>query len=190
AIAKIEKAGARIVKLNLPGADEAYSIFKLGGLATSELSAFLNSELPDRIALLDSNIASRIRSADNTPAWEYIQRLNTLKNLSLAANESLAGVDTLLTPTVAISPPTLDSLKSTGAYRNANMLALRNTVISNFMSLCAITLPAGKDSNGMPVGLQLMGRSWTDAKLLAIAQSIEDQIGNSTEVLGLPPLPI
>ncbi|MBD3894601.1 amidase [Halomonas sp. ML-15] len=184
AILILESAGARIVKLNLPGADEAYSIFKLGGLATSELSSFLNSELPDRIAWLDSNIASRIKAADDTPAREYIQRLNSLKKLSLSADNSLCKVDAFLTPTVAISPPSLDSLKSAENYKAANVLALRNTVISNFMSLCAITLPAGKDSNGMPVGLQLMGRSWNDAKLLAIGQSVEDKIGTSRALLG------
>ena len=189
AIRQLEAAGTRIVTVNLPNTDEAYQLFQQGGLAASELVAFLNTELPDMIDALDPNVAARIKAADDIAAWEYVRRRNVIEALSASAGEQLSHIDALLTPTVAITPPTLDSLLPDGAYLEANMLALRNTVMANFMGLCALTLPVGKDAAGMPVGLQLLAGPWQEARLLAMGQAIEAKLGNSLAILGQPPTP-
>ncbi|GHA87980.1 amidase [Modicisalibacter luteus] len=189
AIRQLEAAGARIVTLDLPRTDEAYQLFQLGGLAASELAAFLNTELPDMMDSLDPNVAARIKAADDIAAWEYVRRRNMIEALSASAAERLAHVDALLTPTVAITPPTLDSLVPEGAYPKANMHALRNTVMANFMGLCGLTLPVGKDAAGLPVGLQLLAGPWQDARLLAVGRAIEDKLGNSLAILGEPTMP-
>lgn len=189
AIRQIEAAGARIVTVDLPRTDEAYELFQQGGLAASELAAFLKTELPDMIDVLDPNVAARIKAADDIAAWEYVRRRNVIETLSTSAAERLVHIDALLTPTVAITPPTLDSLVPEGAYPKANMHALRNTVMGNFMGLCGLTLPVGKDAAGMPVGLQLLAGPWQDARLLAVGQAIEAKLGNSLALLGEPPTP-
>jgi len=65
--------------------------------------------------------------------------------------------------------------------------ALRNTVIANFLGLCALTLPVGKDAAGMPVGLQVLGGPWQDANLLAVGQAIENELGSGLKILGQLP---
>lgn len=187
AIKRLEAAGARIVTLELPGIDEAYELFKLGGVAAAELAAFLKSELPEMIDSLDPNVAARVAAADTMPAWEYVRRRTILDSLYQSAAARMADVDAVLTPTVAITPPTLESLQPEGAYPKANMHALRNTVIANFLGLCALTLPVGKDAEGMPVGLQVLAGPWQDAKLLAIGQAIENELGTGLDILGQPP---
>ncbi|WP_035581140.1 amidase [Halomonas sp. TG39a] len=187
AIKKLEAAGARIVTLELPGIDEAYELFKLGGVAAPELAAFLKTELPEMIDSLDPNVAARVKAADDMPAWEYVRRRTVLDSLYRSAAARMADVDAVLTPTVAITPPTIESLAPEGAYPKANMHALRNTVIPNFLGLCALTLPVGIDAVGMPVGLQVLGGPWQDAKLLAVGQAIENELGTGLEILGQPP---
>ncbi|NYT70970.1 amidase [Halomonas sp. QX-2] len=187
AIKQLEAAGARIVTLELPGIDEAYELFKLGGVAAPELAAFLNTELPEMIDSLDPNVAARVKAADDMPAWEYVRRRTVLDSLAASAAARMADVDAVLTPTVAITPPTIESLQPEGAYPKANMHALRNTVIANFLGLCALTLPVGKDAAGMPVGLQVLAGPWQDASLLAIGQAIENELGSGLEILGQPP---
>lgn len=188
AIKQLEAAGARIVTLELPGNDEAYELFKLGGVAAAELAAFLKTELSEMIDCLDPNVAARVKAADDMPAWEYVRRRTILDSLYQSAAARMADVDAVLTPTVAITPPTLASLQPEGAYPKANMHALRNTVIANFLGLCALTLPVGKDAVGMPVGLQVLAGPWQDAKLLAIGQAIENELGTGLEILGQPPV--
>jgi aspartyl-tRNA(Asn)/glutamyl-tRNA(Gln) amidotransferase subunit A len=188
AIRGIESAGAHIVTLDLPRTEEAYTLFKQGGVAATELAGFLKTELPDIINKLDSNVAARIKASDETPAWEYVCRYHLINSLSDSAANCLESVDALLTPTVAITPPAVESLKCEGAYPKANMLALRNTMIANFMGLCALTLPVGKDAAGMPVGMQVLCGPWQERRLLSIGQAIEGKLGNSLSILGEPPI--
>ncbi|MCE9684264.1 amidase [Halomonas alkalisoli] len=189
AIRQLEAAGARIVSIELPDTDDAYELFQKGGVAAPELAAFLNTELPHMIEALDPNVAARIRAADDMPAWEYVRRRTLLDKLCQTAAKRLGQVDAVLTPTVAITPPTLESLAPEGAYAKANMKALRNTVMANFMGLCGLTLPVGRDATGMPVGLQLLAGPWQDARLLAIGQAIEAKLGSGVDILGEPPAP-
>lgn len=188
AIKQLEAAGARVVTLELPGIGEAYELFKLGGVAAPELAAFLKTELPEMIDSLDPNVAARVKAADDMPAWEYVRRRTLLDSLCASAATRMADVDAVLTPTVAITPPTIESLAPEGAYPKANMHALRNTVIANFLGLCALTLPVGKDAANMPVGLQIMAGPWQDARLLAIGQAVENELGTGLEILGQPPM--
>ena len=187
AIRQLEAAGARVVGIELPNTDDAYELFQKGGVAAPELAAFLNTELPHMIAGLDPNVADRIRAADDIPAWEYVRRRTVLDRLHGDAVARMNEVDAVLTPTVAITPPTLESLVPEGAYAKANMKALRNTVMANFMGLCGLTLPVGLDAAGMPVGLQILAGPWQDARLLAIGQAIEAKLGSGVDILGDPP---
>ncbi|MDR5886727.1 amidase [Vreelandella janggokensis] len=187
AIKQLEAAGARIVTLELPNTDDAFTLFQQGGVAAAELAAFLHTSLPEAIEALDPNVAARISATDGMPGWEYVRRRQMIDELSHKATEQLSQVDAILTPTVAITPPTLESLEPEGAYPKANMKALRNTVMANFMGLCALTLPIGKDAANMPVGLQVMAGPWQDARLLAIGKAIEERLGNSLDILGQVP---
>ena len=51
------------------------------------------------------------------------------------------------------------------------------TAFVNAAGACAVSLPAGLDGNGLPVGLQVVMASGRDADLFAIAASIEERLG-------------
>ncbi len=96
AIRQLEAAGARIVSLDLPRTDEAFTLFQQGGLAAVELAAFLKTQLPEAIDCLDPNVAARVKAADDIPGWEYVRRCDVLKSLSASAANRLTHVDALL----------------------------------------------------------------------------------------------
>jgi aspartyl-tRNA(Asn)/glutamyl-tRNA(Gln) amidotransferase subunit A len=106
------------------------------------------------------------------PAWEYIKRKDRYAALARGAAAALEGIDALVCPTVPISPPPIAEVTD-DAYMGLNLRMLRNTCVVNFLGLCAVTLPVGRDQIGMPVGLQLIGRPGAEARLLAIARAIE-----------------
>jgi len=184
ALRSLEKAGARLVRFDLSGLDEIFEVFLKGGVAAPELAAFIRKELPDIVPDLDPNVVARLRTAEELPAWEYIHRLELIKRLSSIAAMELEGVDALLTPTVTLTPPDVDSLNEPGAYAAANMQALRNTAMGNYLGLCGLTLPVGKDNAGMPVGLQLLKGPWQEERLLLIGQSVERCLGFGPDILG------
>lgn len=55
------------------------------------------------------------------------------------------------------------------------------TYLANFTGQPAIVLPCGFARNGLPIGLQLVGKRWGEARLLGIAKAIEKL---------LPPCPV
>ncbi len=97
-------------------------------------------------------------------------------------------MDVIACPTLPITPPALAEVSDVSGYGPKNVRALRNTVVGNVLGLCGITLPVGLDAAGMPVGLQLLARHGSDARLLAMAYRIEQILGNARERLGAPPL--
>ena len=173
-------AGIELVRVELPGTEEAWELFRTGGLAAPELVGFLQRELPEWLDTLDTRVALRIRGVDTLTATEYLQRCALQQRLAAAANKRFYGtgaVDALLTPTVPLTPPRLTDVTSEADYARCNLLALRNTVMVNLMDLCAVTLPAGKDMTGMPVGLQVIAGTGADAKALHIGGMLERVLG-------------
>ncbi|HEU4825133.1 MAG TPA: amidase, partial [Dongiaceae bacterium] len=168
-----ESDGAHMADLPLPAAGEVFALYHKGGIVAPELYAFLAAELPDWIETLDPRVRRRMEAGKGLPAWEYLQRKERYAGLGAGAAGTLAGVDALVCPTVPITPPPVADLADDEVYLKTNMLALRNTCPASFLGLCAVTLPAGRDAAGMPVGLQLVGAPGTETRLLAIAARLE-----------------
>lgn len=181
ALARLERAGAWVRDLALPGADEARGVFDLGGPTAIELQRFLSAVLPDWLAELDPSVRDRLMTAASTPAAEYLNRLERMRSAHRSAMASFEDVDAYVTPTVALTPPKLQEIAELSDYRRANVLALRNPGVVSFLGLCAVSLPCGKDAEGMPVGLQLIGPAGGELALLGVARAVEGAIGSSKD---------
>ena len=87
---------------------------------------------------------------------------------------AFANVDAILTPTsptaaFAIDEPMTDPLTM---YLNDVL-----TVPASLAGLPAISLPSGLNSEGLPLGLQLIGNSYDEASLLNISHILEQELG-------------
>ncbi|UCI19556.1 amidase [Mesorhizobium sp. B2-1-8] len=49
--------------------------------------------------------------------------------------------------------------------------------VFNYSGHPALSMPCGQDSAGLPIGLQLVGKRWSEARLLAIAKAMEPLAG-------------
>lgn len=87
-------------------------------------------------------------------------------------------VDAIVTPSTAITAPPIrdDAL----AYGESDLVMLsaimRYATPANLTGLPAISVPAGYDARGLPVGLQLMGRAWEEHLLLRLAAVVERRV--------------
>ncbi|MBB5722553.1 aspartyl-tRNA(Asn)/glutamyl-tRNA(Gln) amidotransferase subunit A [Loktanella ponticola] len=86
-----------------------------------------------------------------------------------------SGVDAILTPA------TPSSAFALGAMKNADPIQMYLndvfTVTVNLAGLPGIAVPAGLDKNGLPLGLQLIGRPWEEGDLLNVAYALEQAAG-------------
>ena len=180
----LEKAGAILVNVDLPEVSAAIDLLHKGNVVAPQLDEFVQSEIPQWRDHLDPVVSARIRDGADISSSEYLSRLRQLRELSCRAESRFEECDVFACPTIPISPPILEDVSTVELYRPQNMASLRNTCSANSLSLCAVTLPVGKDSIGMPVGLQLLAPFMEDEYLLAIARAVEKQLGNSIDQLG------
>lgn len=183
ALGELEKAGHRLVSMPFPEAVAAYELWLAGGTVGAELITFLKSELAEWIPLLDPNVGKRMAAAANTDAAEVQRRKSAFEQLAVQARARFEEVDVVVTPTVACSPPRVDTVGDYDAYRAANLRLLRNTPAANLLQLCAITMPVGLDALGLPVGLQVMAGHMRDDLVFAAAVGFERVLGTGRERL-------
>ena len=86
-----------------------------------------------------------------------------------------AGVDAILTPA------TPSAAFGLGEMKNADPIQMYLndvfTVTVNLAGLPGISVPAGVDAKGLPLGLQLIGRPWEEGDLLNVAYALEQSAG-------------
>lgn len=188
ALDELARAGAAVRAKALPQAAEAHAVFCEGGLSAIDLRAFLDQELPDWLDILDPLIAPAVLGASQVPAPVFVGRRHRLAKLARAAAAAFEDVDVIACPTLAVTPPPLAEIRDGESHWRANRALVRNTCPVNYLDLCAITLPVGRDAAGMPVGLQLMARRGAEERLLAAAAAVERRLGMPVDRLGTPPL--
>ena len=156
--------------------------------AAIECSAFIKSEIPEWRDHLGPQSESLISKAEKVSARDYLLRLRSFLPLQKLAQTQMQDTDILISPTLAISPPKLSAINTDVAYTQNSGLMLRNTVVANLCGFCAITIPVGLDSLGLPTGLQLMAKNGDEMKLLQFARLLEECLGTGEERLGKAPL--
>ncbi len=86
-----------------------------------------------------------------------------------------SGIDAVLTPA---TPSTAFALGEKGQDDPVEMyLNDIFTVPVNLAGLPGISVPAGRDAKGLPLGLQLIGRPWEEGEMMNIALALEERAG-------------
>ncbi|MBW7922876.1 MAG: Asp-tRNA(Asn)/Glu-tRNA(Gln) amidotransferase subunit GatA [Rubellimicrobium sp.] len=86
-----------------------------------------------------------------------------------------SGVELILTPGAPTAAPAADDPALLDAVTMYDAHAF--TVGASLAGLPAISVPAGTDAQGLPLGLQLIGRAWDEAGVLNAAFSLERAAG-------------
>jgi aspartyl-tRNA(Asn)/glutamyl-tRNA(Gln) amidotransferase subunit A len=188
ALGELERAGAVLRDVDLPEAEEAVTLLRMGSVAAVELDEFLEAELPGWRERLQPIVGRRLEQAGELTAREYLGRRRRLRELACSLHARFDDLDLLAGPTVPLTPPRLDELADAAAYAAANGAALRNTCLASFTGACALSLPAGLDAAGLPVGLQLIAPGGAEERLLGLGVAAERVLGTARQRLGTPPL--
>jgi amidase len=103
----------------------------------------------------------------------YAKAMQVVRRVRAVYDEALGRVDLLLLPTTPMKAP---RLPSPGAPREAQIEAAfappANTMIFDFTHHPALSIPCG-ESEGLPVGMMLVGRRWEEATLYRAAHAFE-----------------
>ena len=168
AVARLERAGAQVVRLKAPEVAEALGFAAL--LFTSEAYAIWRETIEAAPQKMFTRILERFRSGANFSATDYVAGWRRLEALRASWGDRVAGFDAVILPTSPILPPDANRLMTDDAYYvTENLLSLRNTRIGNLMGVCALTLPTSQPS----CGISLMCPPGQEARLLRLGAAAE-----------------
>ncbi|MBA0687995.1 hypothetical protein Goari_005806 [Gossypium aridum] len=90
-------------------------------------------------------------------------------------------VDVIVTPTTGMTAPKIppSALENGESNMQVSGYLMRFILAANLLGLPAITVPVGHDKQGLPIGLQLIGRPWGEATILRLASAIEELCAES-----------
>lgn len=94
----------------------------------------------------------------------------------------LGSADVVLYPVMPVTVPRAGAAEGQGGVRSmiTSLPLVTNTTLANVTGHPSISVPAGLDGNGVPIGVQLMARRGREDLLLALAAQLErDQPGGA-----------
>ncbi|XP_039009507.1 fatty acid amide hydrolase-like isoform X2 [Hibiscus syriacus] len=121
----------------------------------------------------DVRVALRVCGAFH--GMEYIKAQKMRYRQMQIHNNIFAMADVIVTPTTGRTAYSIvnDALK-TGEVDCINGAALiRYQIGPNFLGLPAVTVPVGYDKAGLPIGLQFIGKPWSEPTLMHIAYAMQ-----------------
>jgi aspartyl-tRNA(Asn)/glutamyl-tRNA(Gln) amidotransferase subunit A len=165
-LAELERLGAEIVPVNLPFGFADVAALNLRIMA-AESYAILRELIDDPNAPLDEHVRPRIAAGRTITAQAYLESLQQREAMKLLFAAALHGIDALLTPTTMTTALPLDEVDQTKAPAHY-------TRFGNFLDLCALSLPNGFASDGLPTSLQIVCRAYEEATALRIGWAYQD----------------
>lgn len=163
--ARLEALGGTVVELDFsPFLAAARMLYEPAGAA--ERYASFGSILEREEAVLPV-IREIVSAGVGASAVDRIRASQQLQALKQSCDQMLETVDLALTPTLPRAF-TIEELRAEPLRRNSELGTYTNFM--NLLDYAAVAVPAGALRNGLPWGVTLFGRAFTDQYLLAVAE--------------------
>lgn len=173
AIAQFERLGARVVEVTLPSPAEA--VPALIAILTPEATVYHLPWLRERPDDYTQAVRERLELGAITPAVSYIQAQRLRRRITDDFLSAMAGVDLLAMPTGPTAATPLEGDLVTSDEADPALLAalINFTGPFDLTGFPAVSIPCGFTGGGLPVGMQLVGKPYEEASLLAAVHAYE-----------------
>jgi aspartyl-tRNA(Asn)/glutamyl-tRNA(Gln) amidotransferase subunit A len=172
-IATLKKEGAEIVSVELPDQRQLTGACQL--VLAAEAAALHKRWMIERPQDYGAQVLMRLQNGLAIPAVSYLEAMRWRGPALAAYLAAVAGTDAVIAP-VAPMPAATIAESDVGNSLNAEAVIQRITRFTrpiNYLGLPALSIPSGFTKNGLPVGLQLIGRSFDEAMLLRIGAAFQ-----------------
>ena len=168
----LEAAGARLSPITLPDPTPLNGIANV--IARSE-SAVIHERLArERPHELQPAVRARLEVGFHISAHDYLQASRLRAQLTRQfVRDVFADVDVLITPTLPQPAPTYADAKAGSVDEVVRRMGRysRLTRPFNALGLPALTVPCGFSRDGLPLGLQIVGRPFAEATVLRLGEA-------------------
>ena len=169
----LRREGADIVRVELPDQRQLSSASQL--VLAVEAAAFHKRWMIERPQDYGPQVLMRLQNGLAIPAISYLEAMRWRGPALSAHAAAVAGIDAVIAPVSPVAAPTIaESDVGNGPDAEAVIQRLtRFTRPVNYLGLPSLAIPSGFTRGGLPVGMQLIGRSFGEATLLRIGAAFQ-----------------
>jgi aspartyl-tRNA(Asn)/glutamyl-tRNA(Gln) amidotransferase subunit A len=172
-LAVLKRQGVKIVQVDLPDQRQLTAACQL--VLAVEAAAFHKRWMIERSQDYGPQVLMRLQNGLAIPGVNYLEAMRW-RGPALAAHlAAVAGVDAVIAPVAPVAAPTIAE-SDVGNSPDAEAVIQRLTRFTrpiNYLGLPSLSIPSGFTRDGLPVGLQLIGRSFDEAMLLRIGAAFQ-----------------
>jgi aspartyl-tRNA(Asn)/glutamyl-tRNA(Gln) amidotransferase subunit A len=175
AVRQMKKQGAVVREVSLPHLEASLAAATDLSLAEATHVHSAAGYYPAHAADYSEEVRQRIQAGEKITAVQYLAALEVRKRLLAEFEAAFCNVDAIVAPTTPLPAPLIGAEH---VQIEGHQIGVRPALVSlcrpaNFTGLPAISVPCGFTKDGLPIGLQLIGRAFDEATLLRIAHSYE-----------------
>ena len=165
--------GATLREVDLPGLDEMRVAHLV--IITGEMTAAMSPQYGSHRRDFSLDARANLAIARSFSASEYVTAQRVRTRAMATFQRAFADVHAIVTPATGQTAPRVNLSAQPYGESNLSMTTevMRFAFTANLTGHPAISFPAGYDVNGLPVGLQVIGRAWSEHLLFRIASVAE-----------------
>jgi aspartyl-tRNA(Asn)/glutamyl-tRNA(Gln) amidotransferase subunit A len=172
-IAVLKGEGASLVQVELP--DQRQLTAACQFVLATEAAAFHKRWLIERPQDYGPQVLMRLQNGLAISAVSYLEAMRWRGPALAAYLAATAGVDAVIAPVAPMPAPTIAE-SDVGNSPDAEAVIQRLTRFTrpvNYLGLPSLAIPAGFTAKGLPVAMQLIGRSFDEATILKFGAAFQ-----------------
>jgi aspartyl-tRNA(Asn)/glutamyl-tRNA(Gln) amidotransferase subunit A len=185
-LATLKKEGAEIVKVELPDQRQLSAACQF--VLATEAASLHKRWLIERPQDYGAQVLMRLQNGFAIPAVSYLEAIRWRGPALAACLAAVEGTDAVIAP-VAPMPAATIAESDVGNSPEAEAVIQRITRFTrpiNYLGLPSLSIPAGFTKSGLPVGMQIIGRSFDEAMLIRIGAAFQRATDFHQKVPKLP----
>jgi aspartyl-tRNA(Asn)/glutamyl-tRNA(Gln) amidotransferase subunit A len=171
----LKEAGAQVNALELPRA--TFATYRTIQKPEASLAHMEKGWLDERLELYGEPTRTRLLEGQTIKAVDYLHAQHQRRTFASSLRAAMQHIDALVLPTIPIPavpvPQMYQEISIEGVRENSGDAMLRLTMPFNLAGLPAITFPCGFNSQGLPLGLQVVGKPFEEGLILRIAHAYQ-----------------
>lgn len=176
AIDQFQALGCRVSDTRLPLLEEALGAHR--AIIFSESASYYQPLVARHGTEFGDSIRPLLQAGNFLPAVDYIKAQRVRTRVRAAWNKLFVEFDCLLTPTTPLAATRCGQQTALLNGREVPLVRayLDLTLPFNLSGHPAISVPCGFTADGLPMGMQLVGRPFEEGRLLAVAHQYQQAV--------------
>ncbi len=173
AIQTLRGLGAEIQEIEIPGVEEFILLGRI--ILLAEATALHRSRLKTRRADFGPDVLALLDQGQFVLATDYLDAQRRRRQWIETLNRLFDQVQVIVTPATPVAAPKIGqtTMEIAGRQEDVRLSSTRFVRTLNLAGVPALSVPCGFDGQGLPIGLQIFGRSFDEANVLLVGHAYE-----------------